>query len=394
MNKIVRNSLLSVVAVTFITGCGKNELDIAQYPNKINTMVQIPEVCQPQYKSAFPTVAVIDFTNNSTFGKADITNANSQTDSAAIVGVGVGPSGFVAGGASSSNTQSNSEKRSVDAKLSESLTGPIETLIVNSGGAKLLSRSDMDKINTELKFQDSGLVDPSSVVEFGKLSGAKYIVTGSIDNVEQKYRDNAAAGKAAGDATKNSDNNAVKLIGLLIQAGTSMTDGMIITSKMTVKILDVQTGQVVFTKQLEKSANIGKIRNPNYDQVVGGIKSAMLEALPELEGDFADYFAVKGYITQLKAKDKNVIAQVNIGRDLKVAENQIFKVLNFDALTDPFSGKESCDISMSAIKLRATNQITQDKTWATIEDGDGTTLKVGQLVQKSHEKAGFAIPKF
>ncbi len=394
MNKIVRNSLLSVVAVTFITGCGKNEIDIASYPNKINNMVQVPDVCLPQYKSAMPTVAVIDFTNNSTFGKADITNSNSQTDKAAIVGVGVGATGFVAGGASTSKTVANSENRSVDAKLSESLTGPVETLIVNSGGAKLLSRSDMSKINAELKFQDSGLVDPDSVVKFGKLSGAKYIVTGSIDNVEQKYRDNAAAGKAAGDLTKNSDNNAVKLIGFLLQAGTSMTDGMIITSKMTVKILDVETGQVVFTKALEKSANIGKIRNPNYDQVVGGIKSAMLEALPDLEADFADYFAVKGYITQIKSKDKDVIAQVNIGRDLKVVENQIFKALNFDSLTDPMTGKESCDVSMSSVKLRATQQITPNTTWATIEDGDGTTLKVGQLVQKTHEKAGFAIPKF
>ena len=394
MNKIVRNSLLSVVAVTFITGCGKNEIDIAAYPTKINNMVQVPDVCLPQYKSAMPTVAVIDFTNNSTFGKADIANSNSRRDSAAIVGVGVGPTGFVAGGASTSNTTSHSENRSVDAKLAESLTGPIEILIVNSGGAKLLSRADMSKIDAELKFQDSGLVDPASVAKFGKLSGAKYIVTGSIDNVEQKYRDNSGAAKAAGDATKNSDNNAVKLIGFLLQAGASVTDGMVITSTMTVKIIDVETGQIVMTKALEKSANIGKIRNPNYDQIVGGIKTAMLEALPDLEADFADYFSVKGYITQLKAKDKEVVAQVNIGRDLKVVENQIFKALNFDALTDPMTGKESCDVSVSAVKLRATQQITPNTTWATIEEGDGTTLKVGQLVQKTHEKAGFGIPKF
>ena len=304
MNKIIRNTFFSVITITLITGCGKNEIDIAAYPNKINNKVNIPEICIPQYKSAMPTVAVIDFTNNSTFGKADISNSNSQTDKAAIVGAGIGPTGFIAGGSSRSKTVGNSESRSVDAKLSESLTAPIETLIVNSGGAKLLSRSDMSKINAELKLQDSGLLDPSSVVQFGKLSGAKYLVTGSIDNVEQKYRDNDAAGKAAGNLTKDSDNNAVKLIGLLAQVGASVTDGMVITSKMTVKILDVETGQVVFTKALEKSVNIGKIRNPNYDQIVGGIKSAMIVALPELEADFAEYFSVKGYITQLKAKDK------------------------------------------------------------------------------------------
>ncbi len=394
MNNIIRNSLLSIIIITFITGCGKNAIDIASYPTKITNKVEIPEICMSQYKSAMPTVTVIDFTNNSTFGKADISNSNSQRDSSAIIGAGVDPRGFVAGGVSQTNTKSNSENRIVDAKLSESLISPVETLIINSGGAKLMSRSDMSKINAELKFQDSGLIGPESVVKFGKLSGAKYIVTGSIDNVEQKYRDNSVAAKAVHESTKDSDKNAVKITSLLLQIGATVTDGMIITSKMTIKILDVETGQVVLTKSLEKSANIGKIRNPNYDQVVGAIKSAMIEALQELEADFADYFSVKGYITQIKSKGKEIIVQVNIGKDLKVVENQIFKVLNFDTLTDPINEKESCDISISNVKLRATQQITPTTTWTTIEDGDGTTLKVGQLVQKTHEKDSFAIPKF
>ena len=300
----------------------------------------------------------------------------------------------MAGGACQSNTAPSNENRSVDAKLAESLTGPLETLIVNSGGAKLLTRSDMDKVNAELKFQDSGLVDPNSVAQFGKLSGAKYIVTGSIDNVEQTFRDNSGAANAVAKQTQQSDNNAVKLIGMLMQVGASMTDGMLITPKVTVKIIDVETGQIVYTKPLEKTVNIGKIKNPNYDQVVGGIKKAMLDSLPELEETFADYFSVKGYIRQIKAKDKDVIAQLSVGRDLKVEQNQLFKVLNFDQSVDPMDGKESCDVSISTIKLRASQQITPTTTWATVEEGDGQSLKVGQLIQKTHEKAGFAIPKF
>lgn len=394
MNKMIRNALASAAVIALITGCGKNEIDIAAYPTKVDNKVDIPEICMPQYKSVMPTVAVVDFTNNSTFGKAEIGKLNSQTNSAAIVGVGVTQGGFVAGGASQSNTASSNENRSVDAKLAESLTGPLETLIVNSGGAKLLTRSDMDKVNAELKFQDSGLVDPNSVAQFGKLSGAKYIVTGSIDNVEQTFRDNSGAANAVAKQTQQSDNNAVKLIGMLMQVGASMTDGMLITPKVTVKIIDVETGQIVYTKPLEKTVNIGKIKNPNYDQVVGGIKKAMLDSLPELEETFADYFSVKGYIRQIKAKDKDVIAQLSVGRDLKVEQNQLFKVLNFDQSVDPMDGKESCDVSISTIKLRASQQITPTTTWVTVEEGDGQSLKVGQLIQKTHEKAGFAIPKF
>ncbi len=402
MNNLVKSSMLSIAAIAVLTGCGGNKLDVLSYPTSKKEKVSIPDICMPKYKSAMPTVAVIDFTNNSTFGKAQIdeTKGESETNkrSAAVVGFVASPVGVGIGGASASNTKTKSKvtnvKRDVDAKLSASVTGPLESLIVNSGGAKLFTRADMDKVDAELKFQDSGLVDPQSAVKFGKTSGVRYIITGSIDNVEQNYRDNSAAGKALGDATAQSDNQAVKLVGALFQMGTSVTDGMIISTKMTVKILDVETGKIVFSKQLEESGNIGKIPEPNYDQVVGGIKAAMMEALPALSEDLANYFAVKGYITQIKAKDDEIIAQVNIGRDLKVVENQVFNVYQFDEMEDPMSGEKTCDVIQTTTKLRASQQITPKTTWVTVEEGDGTTLKLGQLVQKSHEKAGFEIPKF
>ena len=251
----------------------------------------------------------------------------------------------------------------------------------------------MNKIDAELKFQDSGLVDPDSAVEFGKVSGVRYIITGSIDNVDQKYRDNEGAAGAVSDATKNSDSQAVRMLGSLMKMGASMTDGMIITTKMTVKMLDVQTGKIVFSKVLEESGNIGKIQDPNYDQTVGGIKKAMMDALPTLSEDFANYFAVKGYITQLRKKDKDVIAQVNIGREMKVVENQVFKVYSFEEMEDPMTGNITCDVIETPTKLRASQQITPKTTWVTVEEGEGSSLKLGQLIQKSHEKAGFEIPK-
>jgi hypothetical protein len=401
MKKITKNTLLSVAAIAVLTGCGGNKLDVLSYPSKVKQKVNIPEICMPKYKSAMPTVAVMEFTNNSTFGKAEIdetkSESHTQKRSAAVAGIVASPVGVGIGVAKASDTKTKAKstnvKRSVDAKLSQSVTGPLETLIVNSGGAKLFTRADMDKIDAELKFQDSGLVDPESAVAFGKTSGVRYIITGSIDNVEQKYRDNEAAAGAMGNATKDSKNNAVKLFGAMAQMGASMTDGMIITTKMTVKMLDVETGKIVFSKQLEESGNIGKIKDPNYDQTVGGIKKAMMEALPTLSADFANYFAVKGYVTQIRSKGEEFIAQVNIGRDLKVVENQVFNVYSFEETEDPMSGKISCDVIQTPTKLRASQQITPKTTWVTVEEGDGKALRLGQLVQKSHEKAGFAIPK-
>jgi len=395
----LKTSLVSIAAMTLLAGCSSNKVDVLSFPTKIKSKVMIPEVCLPKYKSAMPTVAVIDFTNNSTFGKAQMSNttSNSETNrkSASAVGVAASPVGVGIGRVSASNVKRNSKisnvQRDVDAKLSSSITGPMETLVSNSGGAKLFTRSDMDKIDAELKFQDSGLIDPNSAVKFGKTSGVRYIITGSIDNVEQTYRDNSSAAKGVNDMTSQSDNNAVKLVGALLSLGASVTDGMLISTKLTVKVLDVETGKIVFSKQLEEETNIGKIPEPNYDQVVGGIKSSMLNALPELEEDLSIYFAVKGYVTQLRAKDSDIIAQVNVGRDLKVQENQLFKVYAFEENEDPMSGVVSCDVIETTTKLRASQQITKGTTWATIDEGDASILKLGQLVQKSHAKAGFGF---
>lgn len=392
MKKIALQSLVAAGIVIF-GGCAGNQINPLDYQSEIKEKVQIPEICMPMYKSAMPTVAVLDFTNNSTYGKAELSKSNSQTNSAAVVGVGVGAGGFVAAGASETKHKSNSEQRSVDAKLGESITPMIESLVFNSGGAKLMTRTDLDKVNAELKLQDSGLLDPASVVAFGKTSGVKFIVTGSIDNVEQTYRDNSGAADAVQRQTSQSDNNLVKIIGLIGKVAASVTDGMLIKSKVTVKIIDVETGKIMMSKPLEKEVNIGKIPEPTYDQVVGGIKKAVSESMPDLEAEFAQYFAVKGYISKLKTNGKDVIAQVSIGRNYKVEENTELMLYAFDENIDPMNGAKSCDAIVLPTKLRATNQLTDTTAWATV-DGDAKSLKLNQLVQKSHTKGGLSVPSF
>jgi len=46
---------------------------------------------------------------------------------------------------------------------------------------KIINRSDFKKILHEQKIQNSGLVDPESVIEVGKLTGAEALVSGSVD---------------------------------------------------------------------------------------------------------------------------------------------------------------------------------------------------------------------
>lgn len=393
MKKLVVKSV-SAAAIIIFGGCAGNQINPAEYQTSLKEQVQIPEICKPVYESAMPTVAVVDFVNNSTYGEASISSLSAQRNSSGVVGVGVGANGLVAAGASQSNLQANSESRNVDAKLGQSIVPMLENLVAKSGGAKLFARGDaLDKINTELKFQDSGLVDPDSIVKFGKLSGVKFILTGTIDNVEQRYRDNSGAANAVQKQTAQSDNNLVKIIGLIGSVAASVTDGMLIKSKVTVKLVDVETGKILFSEPIEKEIDIGKIKNPTYDQVVGGIKKSIGEALPDLEAKLSDYFAVKGYITQIKSNGKDQIAQVSIGRNYKMEENTELKILSFDEIEDPMNGNKSCDVIILPTKLRASNQITETHTWTTF-DGKADGIKVKQLVQKMHTKGGMSVPSF
>jgi len=384
MKKLVRNTLSLGMVLVIGAGCGGNKINLAKYKRISPKRVVVPEVCKNEYKVVNPKVAVVNFTNNSTFGIANINKSNSSSQSGFAIGATPNFIGAVAG----SNTKSYSEKRKVDAKLSQSIVPVVENLILNLGGAEIFTRNDMKKIDTELKFQDSGLIDPQSAVEFGKLSGVKYIITGSIDNVETKYRNNAEAAKSAAKATQNSDNKLVKYGAMLASLVASATDGMLIKTRYTIKILDVESGKIVFSKQLEGDVNIGKIPNPTFDQLVGGIKAAINESLPQVSEDFSKFFAVKGYITDIRAKGTDLIARVNLGSKDKVVENSIFKVYTFEENLDPITNKKSCDRIELETTLRATNQIGSNYTWTTVELADGEEIKIQQLVQKTSKKGG------
>ena len=113
-------------------------------PDKEN----IPRICKSTYESFFPRVAVVNFTNNTTFDYTEVvqTHVQGQGQQQAVGGASV-------------------------------------------GGAKVFTRTEMNKILNEYKFQQSGLVDDTRLVRLGKLAGIKYMVTGSVNNVNLAWRD-------------------------------------------------------------------------------------------------------------------------------------------------------------------------------------------------------------
>jgi len=326
--------------IFLFTGCFSSTIALNNYTYKHSQKIIIPPICDKYYATKLPSVAVIDFTNNSNL-----------SDSLA---------------------------------LQSALTSPLEDMILKSSGANLITRSDFEKINKELKLQDSGILDTNTIVEFGKLSGVEYIITGSIDSVEQDYRDNSKYALMANQVTAFSKNEKVQLGGLATLLGTMVTDGLSINTKITIKMIEVKSGEIIFTQQLEKSNFIHNIRRASQSQVSENIKKTMIESLPKIQNEILKLFNPQGYIVSVKTQNnsfKDTIAQINLGKKNNIKQNDIFNVYTLETIIDPITQIEYCDKIQLPIVLKASQVINDDFSW-TLVDGDGSLLKVGNLIQK------------
>ena len=378
------NKSLQILFLFFILfvfqACTSNTISVIEYPYIIKNKIKTTQCITPNNK---PKVSVIDFTNNTPYNKAK-TNFNKESNE---VGVYVGVTPIGAGAGAKKNRSKYNEQRTMESKLSQAITSPLEDIILTMGGVELISRSDIDKIDAELKLQDSGLFDENTLVKIGKLSGVQYLITGSIDNVEEKYQNLKPTAQLINAITLNSKNSKVQAGGVLVHLGASLTDGLTLKTKVTIKIIELSTGKIVFTKHLKNEKFVGELREASFDQVVGAIKSSVIESLPQLKNDFSKHFQTNGYITQIKSKtaqQKDVIAQINLGSINNIQETDTLEVYQYDTYLDPITNQEKCNLTKLPINLYITDQINKNNAWATV-GGSTELLKRGLIVKKSRD---------
>ena len=347
----------------------------------------IPSVCKSAYESAKIKVAVVNFTNNTTFDYASVVQTNIQGSGertaagGAAVGVVPGAAGVVWGEKEKRKFQQEAKttQRQINAKLSESVEDGVMDELFNMGGATVYTRKDMEKIMTEHKFQRSGLVDETTLARLGKLAGIKYIITGSINNVNLSYKTYESAreglGKYAG------------LIGSAMAAGMETQEGWNIGTDVALRIIDVETGEVLFSKVVSGKHIIGKIPYPNYDAIIGGVKKAAAKGLEDTRPQLSRWFTVKGYIVQTRssADGKQRSALINIGEKQGLKTGSELFVYTFQEIADPFDErKKSCDMVKLPVTLKVTEQLQADKAWVMIKGKPECIqrVKVGQLVER------------
>jgi hypothetical protein len=81
----------------------------------------------------------------------------------------------------------HSGTKNIDEETASGVMVFVENAFVNVGKVKVVDRQNITKIVEEYEFQASDLIDESTAVEIGKLSGADIIVIGSISYVGKQY---------------------------------------------------------------------------------------------------------------------------------------------------------------------------------------------------------------
>ncbi|WP_456401209.1 CsgG/HfaB family protein [Persephonella sp.] len=381
---------VSSLAVIFMFSCvgGVKEVDPTAYSiTPLDRKVEeIPDACKAAYEMAIPRVAVIDFTNNTTFDAAKVLQSqeSGQYSEATVGGAGVGVApggiGIVYGEATAGDYQKQLEMvtRDVNAKLGESVAEGVAAQLVEMGGAKVYTRRDLQKVLQEQQFQQSGLTDENTLVQLGKLAGVKYIITGSVNNVNLKW--------ISAEYSKKGLSQHLGLVGAIAAAAIETQEGWNLSTDLTIKIIDVQTGEVVLAKNLSGREVLGKTPQISFDAIIGGIKKAAMDAIEEAKEDLSKYFKVRGYIIQTRTspeKDSR-FALINVGAKAGVQPGQEFYVYTFQVVVDPFKKTEECDMLRLPVTLEVTNQVQDTKAW-TIVKGDENQImrvRVGQLVER------------
>ena len=299
-----------------------------------------------------------------------------------------GAAGVVWGSREKTSFQANSQtiSRQVNAKLSESIEDGVMDEIVNMGGAKVYTRSEMNKVFAEQKFQQSGLVDDATMISLGKLKGVKYIITGSVNNVDLRWVSHQSARQ--GLAKGGSGSLALDLIGVAVAAGLEAQEGWNIGTEITIRVLDVESGEVLLSKKINGRHIIGKIPYPNYDALIGGIKKAASKSLQIARPELSKYFPLKGYVTMIKNSPdgKEKAARISIGEKVGIKPGNELFVYTFEEVEDPMSGRKECDVQRLPVTLVvSSDQLQPDVAWAMVRAKTPEQLRmlrVGQLVER------------
>ena len=145
-----------------------------------------------------------------------------------------------------------------DSPLSQGATELMINALLETKHFRVFERAKLDAILREQNFQHfPGLVDPTTAVKLGKMIGVDAILTGSITNISFKKSEGIKIGP--------------------IKVGKSYAKVV-----MTIRIIDVTTGEILFSTVQEEEASKSGVSGVLPIPIPGGIGFSHQEAVDVL----------------------------------------------------------------------------------------------------------------
>jgi hypothetical protein len=399
MKRLTLTSLIVSLSIILASCVGGPKVDPNGYqisPADVEK-INIPAVCQSSYKTDTPRIAITTFQNNTTYGNMTATNthvtgeSSTTRKSAAMVGVVATPVGVGVGGVGVSKTDTQYEQnidsfmREIAPNIGEYAQSSVENTMANIGGMDIFDRNNLQQIMSEQKFQMT-IGDPNTAVQLGKLAGVQYIITGTVDNIATKFKDKAKSSESS---------NA--WLNLALSAATAAANtqaGWNVDVEMTIKLLDVATGQVVINQKVKGHEVAGMQKNFNPEMAITAAKKAMGEAVDDLRPVFSERFSQRGYIQQLRGNKQ--VALINLGSEKGMQPGTKVVAYDFIEIVDPFTNVATCNMSAIPVELTVSDQIMANQAWLQVKGKPEqiSRLKLGVIIKRETLKGQSLMKKF
>jgi curli biogenesis system outer membrane secretion channel CsgG len=249
--------------------------------------------------------------------------------------------------------------------------------LVNGHKFNVVERKKLDAVMDEHKLSTAGEVSPATMIQSGRLTGARYIVTGNVIQFDRTGQSGAGAGSFIGG-----------FAGAVIGGVKSER----VTLKVQVHIVDTTTGQIVQSFAGEKTQagtswgaggwaglGAGGYSNENFTSSTMGhlINDEAIEISGKLDPSafVASAPAAPAISGHVIASDSGGII-LNVGTNKGVQNGMFFDIVKVRQIKDPDSGK-MLSISSPTGKVQVT-QVNADSAVATRVSG---VIAVGEKVQ-------------
>lgn len=235
-------------------------------------------------------------------------------------------------------------------KVAMDFKAELTNALVNSGMYTVVERGQLKSVIRELSFQQSGMVDPSTAVQIGKMSGAGLTFVGNVVT--------ATVGKV--------DN--------------FIYDSIKAKVKVNYKVIDNKTGAILASDIVEGNNSVmdNKKHQYNGDLLMSG---AVKEAVKKVKDTLDDLNVVSGAI--MKVTDK--FAYFNLGSEQYVHVGDMYVAYREgEVLRDPVTG-EIIGVDTKEVALLKVVEVMPRYCKAQIKKSNGT-LTAKCKVKKARKK--------